>query len=105
MTTLKKDTLSVIMPGTTHVIDMGGKEALIFYENATTAHILLPDGTRFHGSWTMQDDGYTVAWTGGPTASWKLDHAPGAIVYLDATGTPRGRIARIEFGDTGRLAA
>ena len=60
MTILRKDTLSLIMPGTTHVIDMGGKQAFIYYENATEAHMLLPDGRRYHGSWELGDDGYTL---------------------------------------------
>jgi len=47
MTILHKDTLAIIMIGTTHVIDMGGKSAFIHYETGTRAHMLLPDGTRF----------------------------------------------------------
>jgi hypothetical protein len=105
MALLKKDALSLIMLGATHVIDMGGKSAFIYYENERAAHMLLPDGTRYHGRWTLADDGYSVAWTNGPTGSWKLDHRPGAIDYLDATGTARGRISRIDFGDTANLAA
>ena len=105
MTILNKDTLAIIMIGTTHVIDMGGKSAFIHYETRTRAHMLLPDGTRFHGLWTLQDDGYEVEWQDGPTGAWKLDHTPGAIDYVDATGTVRGRISRIDFGDPASLAA
>jgi hypothetical protein len=105
MTILNKDTLAIIMIGTTHVIDMSGKSAFIHYETANKAHMLLPDGTRFHGRWDLLDDGYKVEWTDGPVGSWKLDHTPGAIDYVDATGTVRGRIARIDFGDPASLAA
>lgn len=105
MAILTKDTLSLIMPGTTHVIDMGGASAFIYYENDRDAHMLLPDGTRFHGRWRLNDDGYEVAWKDGPTASWRLDHRPGEIDYLDPSGAARGRLARIEFGDSAKLAA
>lgn len=103
MTILHKDALSLIMLGTTHVIDMGGKQAFIYYENASDAHMLLPDGTRYHGSWRLGDDGYSVDWRDGPTASWQLDHGAGTIDYLDSTGTARGRLARIDFGDSAQL--
>ena len=105
MTILNRDTLAIIMVGTTHVIDMGGKNAFIHYETEDRAHKLLPDGTRFHGLWTLLDDGYKVEWKDGPAGAWKLDHTPGAIDYVDATGASRGRISRIDFGDPQRLAA
>lgn len=105
MAILNKDALFLIMLGTTHVIDMGGKQAFMYYENATDAHMLLPDGTRYHGIWRLGEDGYSVEWRGGPSASWQLDHTPGVISYVDPTGAPRGRIARIEFGDSAQLAA
>jgi hypothetical protein len=105
MAILGKDTLRIIMVGATHVVDMGGKSAFIHYETETTAHMLLPDGTRYDGSWNLLDDGYRVAWTNGPTGSWKLDYTPGAIDYVDTTGTVRGRVSRIEFGEAAQLAA
>lgn len=105
MTILDRNTLAVIMIGTTHVIDMGGKDAFIHYENENRAHMLLPDGTLFHGLWTLLDGGYKVEWKDGPTGSWKLDHSPGAIDYVDANGAVRGRISRIDFGDPVSLAA
>ena len=105
MTILNRDTLAIIMVGTTHVIDMGGKNAFIHYETDDRAHMLLPDGTLFPGLWTLLVACYQVEWKDGPTGSWKLDHTPGAIDYVDATGTVRGRIARIDFGDPASLAA
>ena len=105
MTILNKDTLAIIMIGTTHVIDMGGESAFIHYETAEKAHMLLPDGSRFHGQWALLDDGYKVEWADGPAGAWKLDHRPGAIDYIDATGAVRGRISRIDFGDPASLAA
>ena len=105
MTILNRDTLAIIMIGTTHVIDMGGKSAFIHYETVDRAHMLLPDGTRFHGQWDLLEDGYKVEWANGPAGSWKLEHTAGAIDYVDATGTVRGRISRIDFGDPASLAA
>ena len=105
MAILRKDALRIIMVGATHVIDMGGKSAFIHYETEEKAHMLLPDGTRYDGSWSLLDDGYRVEWNNGPTGSWKLDHKPGAIDYVDATGAVRGRVSRIDFGEAARLAA
>ena len=105
MSILDRDALSLIMPGATHVLDMGGRQAVLYYENERRAHMLLPDGTRRHGEWRLTADGYEVDWQGGPSAAWKLDRRPGGIDYLDAAGTARGRVTRIEFGDSAGLAA
>ena len=105
MAILKRDALQLIMIGATHVIDMGGKSAFVYYETQDKAHMLLPDGTRFDGRWNLLDDGYRVEWTDGPTGAWQLHHQSGAIDYVDATGAVRGRISRIEFGDSARLTA
>lgn len=102
---LEKEALRIIMVGTTHVIDMGGTTAFIYYQTADRAHMLLPDGTQYEGNWQLLDDGYRVDWENGPTGTWKLDHQPGAIDYVDATGTTRGRVARIDFSDSVKLAA
>lgn len=104
MAILKKESLALIMVGTTHTVDMGGKNAFIYYPNEHDAHMLLPDGQRFAGQWKLLDDSYSVEWKDGPAGAWKLDHTPGAIDYLDATGTARGRIARIDFSDSAALA-
>lgn len=105
MSILDRDALSLIMPGATHVLDMGGRQAVLYYENERRAHMLLPDGTRRRGEWRLTADGYEVDWQGGPSAAWKLDRRPGGIDYLDATGTARGCVTRIEFGDSAGLAA
>jgi hypothetical protein len=104
MATLNRDTLSIVMLGTTHVIDMGGKQAFIYYENEVEAHMQLPDGTRRHGRWRLTEDGYSVEWRNGPTASWQLNRRQGGIDYLDSTGVARGSVARIDFGDSAQLA-
>ena len=105
MAILDKNALEVIMVGATHVVDMGGKSAFIYYETSERAHMRLPDGTSYHGRWELLDDGYRVEWSDGPTGTWKLDRTPGEINYIDATGTARGRISRIDFSDSAELAA
>lgn len=105
MTILNKDSLALIMIGATHAIDMGGKEALIFYETSERAHMALPDGKRTHGRWQLTENGYTVDWDDGRSGVWALDHTPGRIDYVDAKGVRRGSVARIEFGDSAGIAA
>lgn len=103
MTILDKDTLAVIMIGTTHSLDMNGKEATIYYETVTRAHMRLPDGTRRSGHWRLVEDGYAVDWENGPSASWKLVHRDGAIDYVDPAGVARATLSRIDFGNPAGL--
>lgn len=103
MSILEKDTLAIIMAGTTHVLDMGGKQAIIYYQNDRDAHMLLPDGVAYSGKWRLLDDGYAVDWNDGPSGTWKLDHRQNSIAYLDGGGTRRADIAAIEFGNSRNL--
>jgi len=102
---LDKNALEIVMVGATHVIDMGGKSAFIYYETSERAHMRLPDGTSYHGRWQLLQDGYHVEWSDGPSGTWRLDRTPGEINYIDAAGTARGRISRIDFSDSAELAA
>ena len=104
MAFLEKAVLAALMTNATHYVDIGGKAAIIYYENETTAHMRLPDGTRYSGKWTLAADGYHVAWHNGPEADWKLSHAPGRIGYVDATGKDHGPVTRIVYGDPENLA-
>ena len=104
MALLEKAALAVMMVGSTHVLDLGGKEAFIYYETDKLAHMLLPDGTAFTGEWRLEDKGYSVDWQGGPSASWALDnYQPGKIGYVDASGERRADLIRIEFGNSENL--
>jgi len=101
-----RNTLSVLLVGSTHFIEMApGKEAAIYYRNADEAFMALPDGTRRSGSWRLTDAGYHVDWSGGPSAGWQIDVEPGRIAYVDAGGVERGLISRIVPGDAAALAA
>ncbi len=100
---LDRDTLEAVMPGTTHRLDMGGVEAIIYYENAERAHMLLPDGKAFSGVWRLDGEGYSVDWTGGPSATWKLGLEDGAIHYVDPEGAARARLSAIEYANTASL--
>ena len=91
MAILNKDTLRVIMVGATHVVDMGGKTAFIHYETETTAHMLLPDGTRYDGDWDLLDDGYRVAWTNGPTGPGSSTTSPARSTMSMRPAAVRGR--------------
>ena len=103
MKILEKDTLEAIMPGTTHRLDMGNVEAIIFYEDDEKAHVLLPDGKTYSGKWCLSERGYSVDWTNGPRAAWQLGRADGSIHYIDVEGAPRARIRAIEYGNTASL--
>jgi hypothetical protein len=105
MAILARNALEIIMVGTTHVVDLNGKSAFIYYETDERAHMRLPDGTTYHGQWELLDEGYRVEWTNGPAGTWNLDHQPGVIDYIDNTGAARGRVTRIDFSDTADLAA
>ncbi|WP_055046842.1 hypothetical protein [Devosia sp. A16] len=101
-----RNTLSVLLIGSTHYIEMApGQEAAIYYRTADEAHMALPDGTRRVGRWRITETGYQVDWTDGPSAGWQLDAEPGRIGYVDAGGVERGRVSRIVPGDAAALAA
>jgi hypothetical protein len=104
MAVLEKAVLAAIMMNTTHYVDIGApKDAVIYYENATTMHMVLPDGTAMSGSWNLTDDGYFVKWTGGPEGDWKLNYAPGRISYIDKLGKDLGPITKIIYGNPEKL--
>jgi len=106
MTYLAKDTLSVLMPGFTHYVDLGGgKEAAIHYGTDSASFMRLPTGERMTGTWKLLDDGYHVAWENGPEMTWHLDHQPGSIAYVDGGEERRGTVTRIVPGDAESLAA
>lgn len=103
MKILDRDTLETVMPGTTHRLDMGGAEAVIYYEDENQAHMLLPDGKAYSGRWRLEGDGYSVDWTNGPSAAWKLGHDGSAVHYIDVEGTARAKLTAIEYANTAGL--
>ena len=106
MAYLKKDALSVLMPGFTHYVDLGAAgEAVIHYGADNASYMRMPDGKRMTGQWTLLDEGYRVAWQDGPDLTWHLDHEPGSIAYVDAGDERRGTVTRIVPGDAEALAA
>lgn len=98
------ETLEVLLVGSTHFFAMGGGEAAVYYETATQAHMLLPDGSKKHGTWHLTSEGYHVDWTGGPSADWQIDYVPGRFDYL-SNGKIVASVTRIMPGDAAGLAA
>lgn len=104
MDILSQATLAVIMVGATHYVDIGApKDAVIYYESATEAHMVLPDGVSFSGAWRFTDQGYHVDWRDGPSGDWTLSYAPGRIGYVNGEGEELGTITRIVFGNAENL--
>jgi len=100
-----KTTLTALLVGSTHYIEMApGQEAAIYYRTADAAFMALPDGTRRTGQWRLTDTGYHVDWIDGPSAGWQIDVEPGRIGYRDAGGVERGLVSRIVPGDAAALA-
>ena len=93
-------TLAVLLTGATHYVDIGApKDALIYYQSPTQAHMVLPDGTAFSGEWQLTDDGYHVAWHDGPAGNWRLNYQPGRIGYVNGEGEELGTISSVVFGN------
>lgn len=104
MPALENTVLAILMVGTTHILAMGDKEAVIYYENEDTAHMLLPDGTARTGTWRLEEKGYSVDWHEGPSARWVIDrYAPGRIAHIEAEGERRAELKRIVFGNPENL--
>jgi hypothetical protein len=98
--------LEVLLVGNTHFITLApGKEAAMFFETASRAHMAMPDGSRREGNWRLTATGYSVDWSDGSKAAWQIQREPGRIAYCDAGGAPRGEVTRIVPGDAVGFAA
>ncbi|MEM1286816.1 MAG: hypothetical protein AAGH60_00530 [Pseudomonadota bacterium] len=103
---LSASVMGVLMVGATHYVDIGADtNAVIFYEDEKAAHMVLPNGASFSGAWELTDEGYHVSWQDGPSASWRLNYAPGRIGYVNEEGKELGTVKRIEFGNPEALPA
>jgi hypothetical protein len=92
--------LALLLVGNTHYVDVGGaKDAVIYYRDATTTHMVLPDGKTFRGDWRTTERGYFVAWRDGPQGEWRIGHTPGTITYINPKGENAGRVTRIVPGN------
>lgn len=97
MTVLEKSVLEVLLPGFTHHVDIGqGEDARISYGAGGLAQMVLPGKPAMNGAWKALDDGYHVAWSGGPEGAWKIAHDVGRLTYIDPTGKEAGTVTRIE---------
>ncbi|WP_374436384.1 hypothetical protein [Tabrizicola sp.] len=97
MTVLGKSVLDVLLPGFTHHVDIGqGEDARMSFGAGGLAQMVLPGKAPMNGEWHQLDDGYHVAWSGGPEGSWKIAHDVGRLTYIDPTGREAGTVTRIE---------
>lgn len=96
-----KEALLALMIGTTHYVDTGPQgEAVIYYEDASQAHMRLGNGAVWSGDWRLTNSGYHVAWDEGPAGDWQIGRASDSrFVYVDGTGAERGDIKRIVPGN------
>ena len=100
MATLTGTALGVLMIGSTHYVDIGKREdAVIYYPDATSAYMRLPDTAPMSGSMEIDEDGYTVSWDDGPTGRWQIEHEPGTFTYIGPDGEPAGDVSMIVPGD------
>ena len=59
MDVLTSSLLAVVMLGSTHYADLGGRQtAIIFYEDERTAHMRLPGGRTLAEEWRFTTDDY-----------------------------------------------
>ena len=105
MNVTDKNTLHVLLTGTTHYVATGPDAEAAIYYGTEAAHMLAPGGKRMRGSWRVTPTGYHVDWQDGPSAAWQIDVEPGHIAYRDAAGVERGHVTRIVPGDAAGLAA
>lgn len=104
MAILDRNTLAVIIPGVTHVLDRNGKEAYVYFDTGDTARMLLEDGETRTGRWKLVDGGYVVDWDTGAVGRWKLDHEAGSVTYINRDREARVKLIGILFGDAKGLA-
>ncbi|MER8390009.1 hypothetical protein NKG60_28955 [Mesorhizobium sp. M1428] len=103
MAALQKETLAMLIPGMTHVLERNGKEAYVYFESEGDAHMLLDDGEARSGRWWMLDNGYVADWDTGATGRWTLDHEPGSVTYVNRDNAVRFRMIGVLFGNAKNL--
>ncbi|MER9947379.1 hypothetical protein [Mesorhizobium sp. M0047] len=103
MPALQKESLAILIPGMTHVLERNGKEAYVYFENEGAAHMLLDDGEARSGNWRMLDDGYVTDWDTGVTGRWTLHHEQGSITYVNRDNAVRFRMIGVLFGNARNL--
>ncbi|MEM7615232.1 MAG: hypothetical protein AAF245_09305 [Pseudomonadota bacterium] len=100
MTLLEGPILGFAMLGMTHYVDIGNADpAVIYYANASTAHMTLPDGPTLSGDLTLGPSGYFVDWIDGPEGDWQIARQGATLIYLNGYGEPSGEILRIVPGN------
>ncbi|MCR4265083.1 hypothetical protein [Nitratireductor sp. ZSWI3] len=99
MTILSRDVLQHILPGTTHIIERGGKDAYVYLARDGTGHMLLDTGEARTGRWRLLDDGYTTQWDGGQAGDWMLDACDEGLFYRSRDGRQRLKMRGILFGN------
>ena len=99
MSSLAQENLSILIPGMTHVLDRGGKEAFVYFETGGTAHMLLETGETRSGTWQIQDDGYVAEWNTGAVGRWTIEHAPGELTYVNRDSAVRMKMRGVLFGN------
>ncbi|MBL9047788.1 MAG: hypothetical protein JNK34_10870 [Tabrizicola sp.] len=97
MMVLEKPVLDVLLPGFTHHVDIGqGEDARISYGASGLAQMVLPGKPPINGEWKPLQQGYHVAWRGGPAGDWQIAYELGRLTYIDPTGREAGTVTRIE---------
>ena len=92
--------LAILMIGNTHYVDIGeSSDAIIFYQTDRIAHMSLPGKDVLVGDMTMNEDGYHVAWKGGPAGNWQIGHQAGEFSYIRPDGQVAGTITKIVPGN------
>jgi len=104
MAHLDATTLSILIPGQTHVLERNGNEAYVYFNTNGDAHMRLDDGESRRGHWRLLDGGYATDWENGVTGSWLIDHEPGTMNYINRDNAVRFRMLGVLFGDAKGLA-
>ncbi len=93
--------LDALLTGNTVYIATPGGEAYVYYGSDTSARAALPNGTNLVGTWAIRDGIYCIDWDNGPKNSCTriVKSATGLAMFDEASGDPRGTVARIVPGD------
>lgn len=100
MILFERETLSELMVGRTHYLDVGGcKRIAVYYPSDTEAHMKTEDSEVIHGEMAIKDVGYNISWRHGPHHYYNIAEHMGAFVYIDADGKSAGTITKIVPGN------
>ncbi len=96
----ERETLSELMIGCTHYVDLGDrKQVSVYYPSSTEVYFKGLSSNVFKGQMIIEGVGYKIDWEDGSDGYYKIAEHQGAYMYIDDHGRSAGTITKIAPGN------